>query len=219
MKTNVYNQEGALIEAIDLPSSIFGLKIKADLIHQVLMAQMANARQVLAHTKDRSEVRGGGKKPWKQKGTGRARHASIRSPLWKGGGVTFGPTKDRNFAQKINKKMKRKALFMALSSKVTDKEFAVLDAFALTDWKTKKASIVFDAVTKQLENYKKYKSKRDSLLLVTPQNDKNIERVVRNLPFVHLLSADSLNIGDVLKNKYVIFLKDAIATVEKTYKI
>lgn len=219
MKTNVYNQEGALVEAMDLPESVFGLKINPDLVHQVFLAQSANARQVLAHTKGRGEVRGGGKKPWKQKGTGRARHASIRSPIWKGGGVAFGPTKERNFTQKINKKMKRKALFMVLSSKVKDKEFAVIESLTFTDLKTKNAAKAFNVLSQHLENYKKTNKKQDSVILVTVANDKNIQRVSANLPFVHILSVDSLNVGDLLSNKYLVVSKEAIPLIAKTYKI
>ena len=104
LKTKLYNSEGKESGEVELPESVFGVKLVDDLVHQVVVAQMANARQVLADTKDKGEVRGGGKKPWKQKGTGRARHGSSRSPLWKGGGVTFGPTNDRNFSKMINKK-------------------------------------------------------------------------------------------------------------------
>ena len=103
MKTELYNQNAEVIGEAELPDRIFGVKMNPDLVHQVLVAQMANSRQVIAHTKGRGEVRGGGKKPWRQKGTGRARHASIRSPIWKGGGVAFGPTKERNFEKKRNK--------------------------------------------------------------------------------------------------------------------
>jgi len=123
----VYNQQGEKVGQVDLPAELFGVPLNRDLVHQVVVTQMANSRQVLAHTKDRSEVRGGGAKPWRQKGTGRARHGSIRSPIWVGGGVAFGPTKERVFAKKINKKMKRQALFMVLSSKVKDKEIVLLD--------------------------------------------------------------------------------------------
>ena len=136
MKTDLYNQAGEIINQVELPDQVFGLKINSDLLYQAVMAQLGNSRQVLAHTKGRSEVRGGGKKPWRQKGTGRARHGSIRSPIWKGGGVTFGPTKERNFSKTINKKMKRKALFMALSSKVTDQQLMVFDHLSIEKPKT-----------------------------------------------------------------------------------
>src|SRR3989304_3678493 len=111
MQIKLYNQSGEVIGDFDLPERIFGVAVNADLVKRAVDTQMSNARQVIAHTKGRGEVRGGGRKPWKQKGTGRARHASIRSPIWKGGGVTFGPTKERNFKKKIRKKMARRALF------------------------------------------------------------------------------------------------------------
>jgi large subunit ribosomal protein L4 len=120
-----------------LPKEIFDVEINPDLIHQVVVAQTANRRRVIAHTKGRGEVRGGGKKPWRQKGTGRARHGSIRSPLWKGGGVTFGPTKERTFKKEINKKMKRKALFMVLTAKAKNNLLLVLDKIILEQPKTK----------------------------------------------------------------------------------
>ena len=121
MKVKVYNQDGKPEGTIDLSESIFNRPWNADLVHQVVTGMQANARSGRAHTKDRGEVRGGGKKPWRQKGTGRARHGSIRSPLWRGGGVTFGPTQDQNFSLKINKKAKRKSILMGLSDKVDKK--------------------------------------------------------------------------------------------------
>jgi len=148
MKVSVYDQQGKEAGTTLLPKEIFGLSVKPDLVHQVIISQMANRRRVIAHAKDRSEVRGGGKKPWRQKGTGRARHGSIRSPLWKGGGVTFGPTKERNFKKIIPKKMKRKALFMALSSKVKDGELVVVDELKLENHKTKDFVKILKAILK-----------------------------------------------------------------------
>lgn len=219
MKTNLYNQNGDIISDIDLPDRIFNLKVNPDLVHQVLIAQMANARHPLAHTKGRGEVRGGGRKPWRQKGTGRARHASIRSPIWKGGGVAFGPTKERNFLQKVNKKTKRKALFMVLSGKARDKELMVLDNLKFEQLKTKQAVVAFNAISAKLDNYKSAKKKRDSILLVTPGSDKNLIRVTGNLPFANVLSADSLNVKDLLEKKYLILLKDALPVIEKTFRL
>ncbi len=219
MKTELYNQNAEIIGEAELPDGIFGVKMNPDLVHQAIVAQMANSRQVIAHTKGRGEVRGGGKKPWRQKGTGRARHASIRSPIWKGGGVAFGPTKERNFEKKINKKTKRKALFMALSSKVTDKELILLDGLKLNAPKTKEALGVLNGLSGKMAGYKNTKKKRDSVLFVLPEKDKMILRAMNNLPFVEMMDAKSLNVKDLLEKKYLILLKDAVSVIEKTYKL
>jgi large subunit ribosomal protein L4 len=137
IKVKIYNQEGEVIGEQELSERIFGMKANLPLLHQVMVAQTANRRQVLAHTKGRSEVRGGGRKPWRQKGTGRARAGSSRSPIWIGGGVTFGPTKDRNFKKKINQKMKRKAIFMVLSDRLRETGLAIIDEIITGDFKTK----------------------------------------------------------------------------------
>ncbi len=219
MKTELYNQNAEVIGEAELPDGIFGVKMNPDLVHQAIVAQMANARQVIAHTKGRGEVRGGGKKPWRQKGTGRARHASIRSPIWKGGGVAFGPTKERNFEKKINKKTKRKALFMALSSKVTDKELMLLDSLKLSAPKTKEALNVINSLSGKMAGYKNMKKKRDSILFVMPEKDKMILQAVNNLPFVETTDAKSLNVRDLLEKKYLILLKDAVPVIEKTFRL
>jgi len=219
MKVNLYNQNAEIIGEAELPDDIFGLKINPDLVHQVLTAQMANSRQVIAHTKDRGEVRGGGRKPWRQKGTGRARHGSRRSPLWKGGGVTFGPTKERNFEKKINKKMKRKAIFMVLSSKANDKELMLLDDLKLNTPKTKEAFSVIDRLSEKLVGYKKDKKKRDSILLVMPERNEAILQAVNNLPFVETIEARNLNVRDLLEKKYLVLLKESIPVIERTFKM
>jgi len=218
MQVKLYNQNAEVIGEAELPDGIFGVKMNPDLVHQAIVAQMANSRQVIAHTKGRGEVRGGGKKPWRQKGTGRARHASIRSPIWKGGGVAFGPTKERNFEKKINKKTKRKALFMALSSKVTDKELMLLDSLKLNAPKTKEALSVINGLSGKMTGYKNMKKKRDSILFVMPEKDKMILQAVNNLPFIETTDAKSLNVRDLLEKKYLILLKDAVPVIEKTYK-
>ena len=219
MKTELYNQNAEVIGEAELPDGIFGVKMNPDLVHQAIVAQMANSRQVIAHTKGRGEVRGGGKKPWRQKGTGRARHASIRSPIWKGGGVAFGPTKERNFEKKINKKTKRKALFMALSSKVTDKELMLLDGLKLNAPKTKEALSVINGLSGKMAGYKNTKKKRDSVLFVMPEKDRMILQAMNNLPFVETMDAKSLNVKDLLEKKYLILLKDAVPVIENTYKL
>jgi len=183
-----------------------------DLVHQAVVAQMANSRQVLAHTKDRGEVRGGGHKPWRQKGTGRARHGSIRSPIWKGGGVTFGPTKERVFAKKINKKMKKKALLMVLSTKVKDKEIVLLDKLELAEAKTKQMIEVI--------NNLKTKIKIDlakGTLIVLASSDQKIIRAVKNIPKIKTIRADSLNVLDILSYRYLLMPQGAIEVIEKTY--
>ncbi len=198
---------GEDVGTAELPASFFDVKMNGDLVQQALLAQLANGRKVIAHTKGRGEVRGGGKKPWRQKGTGRARHASIRSPIWKGGGVAFGPTKERNFSQKLNKKMFRKALAMVLSSKVRDGEFLMLNSLAFPEPKTKDAAAML----------KKLKMTR-SVLVVTPAKDRNVERAIRNIEKAGVLSADSLNIKDLLNKKYLIVTQDAIPVISAMYK-
>ena len=215
MEVNIYNQNAEIVGKSDLPDSIFGVKLNSDLMHQALTAQLANARKSVAHTKDRSEVRGGGKKPWKQKGTGRARHGSIRSPIWKGGGVTFGPRKEKIYKVKINKKQKRKALFMALSSKINDKEMALLDKFEIGEVKTKKMAGILDMFSKAVWGNSRLKK----TLVVLPQSDRKILLSTRNIPTAKIISADSLNIYDLLAYKYLIMPKDAIGIIEKTYKM
>ena len=219
MKTELYNQNAEVIGEAELPDRIFGVKMNPDLVHQVLVAQMANSRQVIAHTKGRGEVRGGGKKPWRQKGTGRARHASIRSPIWKGGGVAFGPTKERNFEKKINKKTKRKALFMVLSSKVQDKDLMLLNDLKFSVPKTKEALGVINGLSSMMTGYKNTKKKRDSVLFVMPEKDKMILQAMNNLPFIETTDAKSLNVKDLLEKKYLILLKDAVPVIVNTYKL
>ena len=153
-KVNIYNQKAETVGELELDAKVFAVKPNEALVHQAVVAQLANERQVLAHTKDRSEVRGGGKKPWRQKGTGRARQGSIRSPQWIGGGIVFGPLKTRNFSLKINKKMKQKAMFMALSDKLASNDLIVLDNLEMKESKTK----AFDLILTNLE--KKYLSQK-----------------------------------------------------------
>ncbi|TSC91592.1 MAG: large subunit ribosomal protein L4 [Parcubacteria group bacterium Licking1014_17] len=218
MKIDVYNQSGEIAGTAELPERIFGVSVKPNIIHEAIIALNANSRQVLAHTKGRGEVRGGGKKPWRQKGTGRARHASIRSPIWKGGGVTFGPTKERVFSKKINRKVQRAALFMALSSKVKDKELMILDSFTPSELKTKQAVKIIDSVQKVMQNFKRTKKIKDSLSFIVPPADMTFRRMLKNVPKVAIIPADSLNARDVLKNKCLVIMKNAIKVISATYK-
>ena len=202
----VFNQEGKEVSELKLNEAIFGLPWNADLVHQVVRVAMANKRQVLASTKTREEVSGGGRKPWRQKGTGRARHGSIRSPLWKGGGVTFGPTKERNFKLKINKKMARKAFLTALSTKAKDSELLVLDDLKLSAPKTKE-------MAKIMKNFPQVKNS----LLVLAEKNENLKRISRNLLNLNIANIDNLNILNILKYKYLIFTKDGIEYLNKKY--
>lgn len=219
MKVNLYNQGGEVIGEVQLPARVFGVAVDHDLLHQAAVAQLANRRQVLAHTKDRSEVSGGGKKPWRQKGTGRARHGSIRSPIWKGGGVAFGPSKDRNFSVKINKKVKRKAIFMALSGKVKDQQLLVLDGMAVNEAKTKILVSILKTIASKFTGYKSSKTRPDSILMISDRNDEKIIRAINNIGFAKALDAKSLNVLDLLSCKYILLTKDAIPVIEEAYKI
>lgn len=212
MKQVIYNQKGEEVGKVELPADIFGLELNKDLVHQVVVAQMSNARKVIAHTKDRSERRGGGRKPWRQKGTGRARHGSIRSPIWRGGGISFGPTKEKVFTKKINKKMKQKALFMALSSKIKDKEMVLLDKLEMKEAKTK-------SMTEILNNLKN-KLKKDltkSVLIVLPKTDLKVIRANNNIAKTKTIRADSLNVLDILNYKYFLMIQDSIDVIKETY--
>lgn len=207
LKTKLYNQEGKESGEMKLPESVFGVELVDDLVHQVVVAQMANSRQVLADTKDKGEVRGGGRKPWKQKGTGRARHGSSRSPIWKGGGVTFGPTTERNFSKRINKKMKVKALFMVLSGKLKDEEIIVVDDLKIDKTSTKKMKDIFNNLPIQ-----------GKVLLSLDKRNENILNSVKNIPKVSVLASDSLNVVDLLKNKVLVIDKKGIEKIGEVYK-
>jgi large subunit ribosomal protein L4 len=207
MKVNVLDQEGKEAGTALLPKEVFGIEINPDLIHQVVVSQMANRRMVIAHTKDRAQVRGGGKKPWRQKGTGRARHGSRRSPLWKGGGVTFGPTKQRNFKKDINKKMRRKAMFMVLSAKAENNLLIVLEKLVLEAAKTKAMASIL-----------KKMPFKGSLLIVLPKLEKNIVRASRNIPDLATIEARNLNALDLLSYKYLLMPKDSIKEIKETFK-
>ena len=214
METKVYNQKGKSVGAYELPARIFEVPANLDVIHRALIAQLSNQRQPVAHTKTRGEVRGGGIKPWRQKGTGRARHGSIRSPIWAGGGVTFGPRSDRSYKIKINKKEKQKALFMVLSSKVKDAEMALVENLSLSEPKTKTMSEVLKAVFSGAFKAERLKK----TLIVVSKNDNNAELSARNLPVVKAVKADSLNIYDLLSHKYLIMSQEAAAVIDQTYK-
>ncbi|MFA6495316.1 MAG: 50S ribosomal protein L4 [Candidatus Paceibacterota bacterium] len=204
---SVYNLEGKEKETIEVPVSLIQTPWNADLVHQALVTQQANSRSVIAHTKGRGEVRGGGRKPWKQKGTGRARHGSIRSPIWKGGGVTHGPLKEKVYARAINKKMAQKAVFSVLSKKYLDKELFVVDGFS---------DVV--ATTKDLRRaLGNFMIGRESIAVIFSKEHAALQRGVRNMPRTRTIAPHALNVVDLLTPKKIILEKDAIKEILAHY--
>ena len=212
MLVNSYNQKGEKTGQTRLPKEVFGKKFKPDLIHQVVVCMQSSQRQGTAHAKDRSEVRGGGRKPWRQKGTGRARHGSIRSPLWVGGGVTFGPRKERNYKRAIPKKMRRAALLSVLSAKAKDDEILIVDDLKIEEPKTK---TIYNLLNNLLKKIKKEGLK--SSLVVLSERDENMLRAVKNIPGIGIMEARNLNILDLLSFKNLILTKKSIKTIKDTF--
>lgn len=214
MKIPVYNIAGEKIKEAELDPRIFGVKPKTAVLHQVVVAQQNNGRQVLAHTKGKGEVRGGGKKPWRQKGTGRARHGSIRSPLWRGGGITFGPTSERNFSQKVNKKQKQLALAMCLSDKAAGGFLAVFDKLELASGKTKDLNNLVKNLKSKIQGLNQMKK----TLIVLDKNDEKIINASLNLKNISVVLADSLNCVALLKHDGLMASEAAVKVIEKHYQ-
>ena len=200
----VYNMEGKEVDKIELNDSIFGVEINEHLVHMAVLQQLANKRQGTQKAKTRSEVRGGGRKPWRQKGTGHARQGSTRSPQWTGGGVVFAPT-PRDYSFKLNKKEKRAALKSALTSRVVENKFVVVDELKLDEIKTKK----FVEVLKNLNVEK--------ALVVLHDMDEKVIASAANIPTVKTTQTNELNVFDVLKYDTVVVTKAAVATIEEVY--
>lgn len=207
MKFDVYNQEGKVDGSINLPKEIFEVDFNSDLVHQIAVSLAGNKRQGSAHAKFRGEVRGGGKKPWRQKGTGRARHGSTRSPLWKGGGVTHGPRNDRIWEREVPKKMRRKALLMVLSEKAKNNNLIILDKIELVKGKTKEMAY----------SLAKLPCKGSSTLIALPGYDKKLFLASRNINKVLVDDARNLNVLDLLNSKYLLMPKETIKTIEKAF--
>ena len=203
-KVAVYNMEGKEVDSIELNDSIFGVEINEHLVHMAVLQQLANNRQGTQKAKTRSEVRGGGRKPWRQKGTGHARQGSTRSPQWTGGGVVFAPT-PRDYSFKLNKKEKRAALKSALTSRVVENKFVVVDELKLDEIKTKK----FVEVLKNLNVEK--------ALVVLNDMDEKVIASAANIPTVKTTQTNELNVFDVLKYDTVVVAKAAVATIEEVY--
>lgn len=215
MKVAVYNQEGKERGEMALPKEIFQVPMNADLVHQVLISQTANKRQVGAHTQTRGEVRGGGRKPWRQKGTGRARHGSIRSPLWKGGGVTGGPRNDKNYTKNIPTKMRRKALFMVLSEKLKNNLLVVLDKMEPFD--TAQGKMQKPKTKLMAEMMKKLPCSKGSRLVLYSDGNNNVFLAARNIKKTGVLEARNLNIADLLNYKYLLVSKDGIKNIQEVF--
>lgn len=206
-KVTIYNTEGKKAGDITLPEAVFNHAWNPDVVHEVVLALQSNARANTAHTKDRSEVRGGGKKPWRQKGTGRARHGSRRSPIWTGGGVTFGPRNERNYTKKINKKMRAKALGMTLTQKLADNEILFLDALSFTEPKTSMARTILGSLASIEGKEGLVSKKQNAALIVLPGRDEHVERSFRNFGNVSVVQVKDLNTLDLLTFKEVIVVK------------
>jgi len=200
----VYNTEGKEVDKLELNDAVFGVEVNEHLVHKAVVAHLAAKRQGTQSAKTRSEVRGGGRKPWRQKGTGHARQGSTRSPQWTGGGVVFAP-KPRDYSVKMNKKEKANAICSALTSRVNEEKFIVLDEFKLDEVKTKK----FVEVLGNLDVAK--------ALVITKDNDQNLVLSARNVPDIKTTLTNSISVYDILKYDTVVITKDAVAAIEEVY--
>jgi large subunit ribosomal protein L4 len=206
MKIDLYTQEGVKNGTLDLPKEMFEVPFNMDLIHQALVRQTANERVNLAHTKLREDVRGGGRKPYKQKGTGNARQGSIRSAQWRGGAIIFGPRNNRNFSKDMPKKQRRQALFSALSVKAKENQIIALEGYKADKPKTK----TFEALIKKLPI-------KRNVLIVLPEKNEIIEKSAANLSNVKIITAGYVNIRDLRDYRMVLLLKDAVAKMQETF--
>ena len=207
IEAQIYSMAGKKLETMTLPKEIFGVLWRPDLVHQVTTAMQANLRQNRAHTKDRAEVSGGGRKPWKQKGTGQARHGSTRSPIWRHGGVTFGPRAERDYSEKINKKMRVQALLSVLSRKAKDGEIILVDSLSFAEPKTSAAKGVLLALAKNADAGALETKKRNAALIALASYDKNAIKSFANLGNVMTEELRNLNPVEVLSHRYLIIEK------------
>lgn len=209
MDAKVYNQEGTEVSTISLPAAIFGVSWNSDLVHQVVSTMMANARTPIAHVKMRGEVRGGGKKPWRQKGTGRARHGSRRSPLWIGGGVTHGPRNEKEYSRTTTKKMRAKALYTVLSRKMRDGEIVFVESFALKEPKTKIAKQMLENLARAAGSSSVMAKRKNAAAVYIVGKDAAVEKSFQNLGNVYLEEIRNMNPVELLKYKHVVIANPA----------
>jgi len=224
-QATIYTETGQAAGTIALPEAIFAAAWQPDLVHEVVVAMQGNARANTAHTKDRSEVRGGGKKPWKQKGTGRARHGSRRSPIWTGGGVAHGPRTERDYSTKLNRKVKAKALASVFSKKAADEEIIFVEALALEAPKTATMKAMLGAVATAAKTPTLVTKRKNAAVVILPKRNIAVEKSFRNFGHVATMQAKDVNPVDLLTYKYVIvtepnetlpLLEKRVSTVTKT---
>ncbi len=212
-EAKLYSLAGKEVGTVDLPKEIFGLTFNSDLVHQVVTSMMSNARAGTADTKGRGEVRGGGRKPWKQKGTGRSRHGSSRSPIWKGGGVTHGPLAEKNYKKKINKKMRAKALFMVLAQKQKDGNILFVDSLEFKTAKTKDAAKAFSTLA-GIKGFERLKGKKRTALVALPEKNDTTLRAIKNLPQLDTTYVKDINPVELLSSKYLV-----VTDAKKTFDL
>ncbi len=214
MKAQVYNLKGEIIKKIFLDDKLFNVSFNPDLILQTLHVYRSNERAGTAHTKTRGKVKGGGKKPWPQKHTGRARASSIRSPLWRGGGTVFGPRKDKNYAKKLNKKVKKKATAMILSKKITNKQLLILDSTSFNNISKAKEARLF---LESLQNFFKSDKYPSYLFILGNDKIKNLKKAFSNFKNTQVSNSKNINAYKLLKKKYVIIEEPMVETLTKLY--
>lgn len=204
METQIYNQKGKSVGTLSLPESVFGLPWNGDLVHQVVTAMQANARTPVAHTKFRGEIRGGGKKPWRQKGTGQARHGSTRSPIWRGGGITHGPRNEKSYEQKINRKASVKALCTVLSEKFRHGDILFVEELSLKNIKTKDAVTIVNDLSGIKGFEKIVGGKKPNTYITIPAKTENLKKSFANIPTVEINEVRNLNPVDLMNHRYII---------------
>ncbi len=204
MNAKIYSVEGKETGSVELPAAVFGVAWNADLVHDVVLAMQGNSRAGTAHTKDRSEVSGGGKKPWKQKGTGRARHGSTRSPIWVGGGVAHGPRSEKDYSVKLNRKVKAKALATVLSKKHEDGEVIFLDGVSFSEPKTAVAKTIVKALALSSGKADLATKRKNAAVVILPKRDLAIEKSFRNFGNIEVVMAKDINPVELLTYKYVV---------------
>ena len=207
-KVKLYDIEGKVTGEKELSADVFGVKINPNVVHEVMVGIQSSARRPWANAKTRGEVRGGGKKPWKQKGTGRARHGSSRSPIWVGGGITFGPRSDRNYFKKINKKQKQQVFRMTLSDKVANDRLVLVETLTAKDGKTKALATLLGKLPMK---------GKGKLIMLANGRDENLVRGSRNLKTTHVFQVGDMSVVDVLRADYVLTTPEAVDKLEKLY--